>query len=206
MWIDLDRMDDVRERYLETLGRALAVAQHFETCCKDIVKMFEIVVGLRADQLLNLDDIRLASERLVVELRHLGTAIRRASGLPVSEPHEVAILIGANDARNYIAHEAGLAPLSFPPRPPAPDLARFLPKRHHFPLDLNPERLRAEVVALAAGDNLVSVWSYEFYEGQRTPFGTNSYADKVTSWVLSPLGDRTRGEDQHDHDHTSTSI
>jgi hypothetical protein len=203
MWIELNRMDDVRERYLETLGRALAVAQHFEVCCKDIVKMFKIGVGLEAGQLQNLDGIRLASERLVVELRHLGTAIRKANGLHVPEPHEMATLIGANKARNYIAHEAGLPPLYFPPGPPPPDLARYLPKRRFPPLDLNLDRLRREVTALAAGDNLVSVWAFEFYEGQRA-FGSNSYADEVASWVLSPLEDKAPGDDEAEH--TSTSI
>ncbi len=175
MWINLRDVDDIAEAYFASLGRALALAQHFESECKEILLWIEVAMGFEDGRLKKLEDIRSFSEVLATRL--LGASVRRLEALPFVDSKKLAALVAAKDARNYLAHEAAMWGLY-----PSVKYGEKLTALHYVP------RLRREIEALAEGDNLVSIWSYEFQEKEAAPYSfSQRYPTEVAAWVLEPL-------------------
>ncbi len=172
MWIDLEALTDVEEGYITAVGRALMVAQHFEANCNDFAMWWIGSGALENGTAKSLSDLRSVSEALT-ELM-LGGLIKRLGADRDITKAEIAVLVRAKDARNYIAHEA-VAATSF--------TSRF-PRRRLNELPLFKEAVRA----LVEGDNLISSWSYMFHEKEPSPARhLAEYPDRLVNWILAPL-------------------
>ncbi len=173
MWIDLEGLDEFEESYINAVGRALLVAQHFEESCKDFMKRWIISGYLEVGVAKSVSDIRSISEKLTGLM--LGSSIKRLSSDRDITDAEITVLIRAKDARNYIAHEAVTA-TAF--------ISRF--SRRHRPDNLS--LFKDAVSALVEGDNLISSWGYMFHEQEGYPAEyLVEYPNRLTKWILAPL-------------------
>jgi len=177
MWMSVDSLELI-EPYAHSAGRALVLAQHFEAMCKDMLAWFHISQKIDEGKIKHWSETKAAADELVGLM--LGGVIKR-----LGDDHEVTdaertTLVLAKGARNYIAHEYG-ARYSF-----ISWRDRSRPK--------DDPRFESEVRALAAGDNLVSSWSFMFHEKEPPPSGYMSeYPDRLVAWILAPLGERDAG-------------
>jgi len=82
----------------------------------------------------------------------------------------------AKDARNFIAHESAL-------------LAWPISTTRSREIREKINRLRSEVETLAAGDNLVSRWIYEFEEREPAhPILYRDYLRRIEQWIFGEIG------------------
>lgn len=172
MWIDPEALNEFEESYVIAVGRALLVAQHFEESCKDFMKWWIISGALEEGVAKSVSDIRSISEKLTGLM--LGGSIKRLRDDRDITDAEIAVLIRAKDARNYIAHEAVTA-IAF--------ISRFSRRRPD-----NLSRFKEAVCALVEGDNLISSWGYMFHE-QEEPSAEHlaEYPGRLAKWILAPL-------------------
>lgn len=158
------------DKALLTGGRALYVAQAFERKCQSLVRFGFLVEGLEADPVARLEE--LISQ--VPGDTQLGPTLRRLSDLmPEARGHE-EVLSAARIARNYIAHEG----VSF-----------SIHSEKWSDLTEQMLTLRRMVTTLAAGDNLVSAWSFGLHEWkQSTPHALiAAYPAMIDEWVFEPV-------------------
>lgn len=171
MWIEVDAIVEA-ERQFEAAGRALAVAQHFESGCKDLLRWMHVAKAAEDGRAKTLQEFRSCADELVGLM--LGSTIKRFGLDQDITKEELETLVKAKDARNYVAHEC-VAECSYH--------SRF----SRSPPDLE-ARFESEVRALVAGDNLVSSWSFMFHERQNPSRGLILlYPEQLTQWVLAPL-------------------
>jgi hypothetical protein len=172
MWIDLEALTDAEERHVSAVGRALMVAQHFEANCRDFAKWWVASGALEEGTAKSLSDVHSILEKLTGLM--LDGLIKRLGNDREITSAEIAVLIRAKDARNYIAHEA-VATLAF--------TSRFSRRR---PDEL--PRFNDAVRALVEGDNMISSWSYMFHEKEPSPVQhVSEYPNRLAKWILSPL-------------------
>jgi hypothetical protein len=87
---------------------------------------------------------------------------------PLADSADIAVLEMAKDARNYIAHQAGEIGLMRDA-----EVAEAL------------TALRKQVIKLAQGDNIISVWMFEIQEKQHaSKWMTQTYEARVLNWVF----------------------
>lgn len=155
------------DAFLQVVGRALYIATEFERKCKSVLGVTHIVdsYALTGDASASFALAEAVQKRLLHPvIRDLGKRLE-------PDPGDVELLERAREARNFIAHEAASC---------------FTNNR-----DGELERLRLEVRALAAGDNVVSRWVYEIAEKEAAPSAIQQrYVDWVEQWVFDePDGD-----------------
>ena len=171
MWMQIDALT-LMERHAHASGRALTLAQHFEANCKDVLMWWHVSKAAEDGKVKSRADLKSFAEELVGLM--LAKTIKRLADDHEISDVELDVLVRAKDARNYVAHEC-MAATSFASqfdRNPVGDDGRF----------------RQEIRALAAGDNLISSWSYMFHEKEMPPMHyMSAYTEKICSWVLAPL-------------------
>lgn len=173
MWLSHARLSDVQLRWLSSVGRALALAQNFEANCKEILKWCDMAKRYRDGGIASFEEC-LAHPELLRDAMLRATVQRLSGTHSMPNDTERDILARAVDARNFIAHEGAICAL-YPPRQPSA-------------IEGVLEDYQRRVRALAAGDSVVSCWSYEFQEREAAPIRLQqTYADDVSSWILEPF-------------------
>jgi hypothetical protein len=152
-------------------GKALYVANAFETKCRYVLRILNLVQIVESDPVLTLEQAfaALPQDKMLAATMHdiLG---HQLSG----DAANVDLLHDARRARNFIAHEG----MSTGP---------IWGLRRQTIID-HTERLRAAVADLAAGDNVVSRWCYEIDEKEPAPRDfMSAYPDMVATWIFADL-------------------
>ncbi|MFI5173699.1 MAG: hypothetical protein ACHQKY_02500 [Terriglobia bacterium] len=151
-------------------GKALYLANAFESKCRYVLRIANLVSFLDAHPGAGLDDA-IAS---LARDKFLHPTIEGLKTFPIVKENEVELLDKARDARNFIAHEGGAFGDIFYAREPH--------IREHL------DRLRKAVIDLAGGDNIVSRWVYEIDEKEPAPLGMMlSYPALVEQWVFGDV-------------------
>lgn len=170
MWLIPREIDNFRLLLLESVGRAMCVAQNFEHNCKYVLMIVEMGRHAQDTSYTKSSEMWSHSERLYK--RALARSIMDASEKFQISPKELAILSRAKDSRNYLAHNAAL---HFAVLPSLEMTALLKEYCEH-------------VQELAAGDNLVATWSFSIQEKQATPNrSTMTYTQDIGAWILSPI-------------------
>lgn len=149
------------------VGKSLYLASEFEDKCQWVLRIVMIQHHYE-----NTRDISSSFELArVLKKKMLGLTILDLNNLTEITAKDLATLECGRDARNYIAHESTqVGPLSS-------TSAKTITEKL--------TRLRAELEALAAADNLISTWIYEIEEKERAPKGIQgAYPDWVFQWVF----------------------
>lgn len=153
--------------FLSAAGKALYVANSFESKCKSVLYLAQLSCHLEDTG--DLD----ASLRLLKARKRtmLGYTIGNLKAFPILQEGDVSTLETAKEARNFIAHEgADVGPLF---SVTAEKLRRQL------------QQLRLQVRLLSAGDNLVSSWLYEIEEKIPAPARIrDKYPGLIEGWVF----------------------
>lgn len=159
------------DKALVTCGRALYVAQAFESKCLELVRFGEIAGIVDSDPIIKLDDLiaQTPADQLLAR-----TIARLGQLVPGIQPEETAALAAAREARNYIAHECALFAIH---------------TTNVQSLQARMVRLRDEIASLAAGDNVVSTWLHQVTErAEATPLPlVVDYPRMIDDWVLGPV-------------------
>jgi hypothetical protein len=159
--------DAVFDEFFLVIGRALYIATGFEMKCRYILRLWRLLEEVRET-----GDFS-ASLELVAKLkgRTLGRTIDGLRGVEGVKPEDIPVLERARDARNFIAHESA-------------DVGRLYmlsPRKMEQRLG----ELRAQLDALAPGDDLVSRWVYEIEEKEPAPrWLMPDYASLMQRWVF----------------------
>ncbi|WP_106976724.1 hypothetical protein [Streptomyces sp. NRRL B-24484] len=155
-------------------GRALHLANSFESKCKYLLRIGNLVEAFEADPVLALQDAITtlpADKMLGPTLRDLGNRLSHARSW------DIDVLDKAREARNFIAHEgANVGDICYA------DARRILAQV---------SRLRDAVTDLAQGDNIVSLWVFGTDE-PREPAPTHlidAYPEMVDKWVFGHFGE-----------------
>jgi hypothetical protein len=172
MWLKFHRFDFQEQALLESLGRAIAVAQNFESNCKYVLMILEVENALERKQYSSLREARPYVEKLLQLM--LGGVVHRFGKSGEFSRAEIDTLVAAKDARNYVAHEAAFE-LVICNGPFGPSLMDKV------------NRFEREVTNLTEGDGLVSLWSFYIQEHEPQPLSTISYPSDARTWVLEPL-------------------
>lgn len=155
------------EHFFSVLGKALYVANAYESKCRHVLQIARLV------QLYNETGDGYAAFELAKVMKDkmlAGTLSEIQTCLTVTSS-EVALLDKAKDARNFIAHEGGRI--------------GFMPDARSRCICDQLDALRVQVKALAAGDNVVSRWEYEIQEKEPAPIGMcEFYPAAVEEWVF----------------------
>jgi hypothetical protein len=163
------RDPELIETALLTAGKALYLANAFESKCRYVLKIANLEAHISTNPDASLVDAvaSLAKDKL------LGPTINDLKKFPsVSEP-QVTALEKARDARNYIAHEGAYF-----------GSLQARPESIHKHL----ARLRAAVKDLVPGDDVVSRWVYEIEEKELASCHImTDYPEMVESWVFGEL-------------------
>ena len=156
------------EEFLLAVGKCLYLASAFEEKCKCVLRAAKIATTYEEHD----DDA--AAMVLAKAMRDKLLAPTIADLKAFFQVEDIAVLERAKDARNFIAHEsANIGPLH---HASAPHIHQRL------------ARLRTELEALAAGDNLVSAWVYEIEEKEPAPQGIKAaYPDWIRNWVFGGI-------------------
>jgi hypothetical protein len=143
------------------VGRAVHLAAEFEHKCRCVLSILRAV-----DRMTETDDLDATLEfARAVEKQLLHPMLQEVGTHGLGDAEDAVLLDRARRARNFIAHES--AKLSV-----------------HSPRELV-GRLREEVRALAAGDNVASRWLYEISEKRLAPQEIQrTYIDRVEAWVF----------------------
>jgi hypothetical protein len=150
-----------------SLGKGLCLATSFEKNCQYVLRIMRIVEHYERSQ-----DAVVSLIEYVRSLKDplLGQALRELSGRTDTFPHEIGLLEKARIARNYVVHEAGVL--------------GYFSDTSEEDLKEKAANLRAAVLDLAAGDNIVSGWSYEIQEKAPAPrYIQRVYPKCIESWV-----------------------
>jgi hypothetical protein len=172
MWLEFNLAKETELGYLSAIGRALCLGQHFEFTCKRVLAVLDLTEQIREGQPVDLDHWAKNIDEFT-EAR-LGNAVQKYGHIQGVTPDVVLVLRKANQARNFVAHEAAIVTFG----------ADF----EATAMRLKASRLRQAAAELAAGHNLVSTWAYEIDE--RHPPGVTvrtTYEARVVQWVMEPL-------------------
>jgi hypothetical protein len=153
------------------IGKALYLATAFERKCRWVLCLVKLTEDF--DQSGEISAMRALVPAMKDKL--LGQTIAGMKKFPDFSADDVALLERAKDARNFIAHEsAEIGSLS------------GVSAEHIFE---QLERLRNEVEALTAGDNLISRWVYEIENRERAPREIQEqYPRWVQQWIFGAVG------------------
>jgi hypothetical protein len=162
---------DLIDEILLAAGKALYLANRFESNCRHVLGIANLV-DLIKDPVTSLEEVaaKLPKEKMLGPtlqglLSHADMSIR---------PDEAAALTKAKEARNYIAHKGAAA---------IGELSSYSVQRKLDAL----RALRANVIDLANGDNIVSAWVYEIDEREPAPAIVDYYTDLVDDWIFGHL-------------------
>jgi hypothetical protein len=160
---------DLIDEILLAAGKALYLANCFESKCQGVLRAAHVTDIIEADPVISLEQIgaKLPKPKMLDgTLQDLSPHMSQA---------ELTVLQKARLARNYIAHEgaAAIGPLS----------------SRNVRAMLNALRgLRAAVIDLAGDDNIVSEWIYFFEEPREAMAGLgDDYLDRIDRWVFGHL-------------------
>ncbi|WP_035838825.1 hypothetical protein [Kitasatospora azatica] len=155
-------------------GRALYLANAFESKCKYLLRIGNLVEAVGSDPVLGLQDAIAAlpaDKMLGPTLRALGDHLSWA------RTWDTDVLDKAREARNFIAHEgADVGDICFS------DRRQIL---------AHASRLRDAVTDLTRGDNIVSLWVFGTEEPHEPPptHLIDAYPAMVDDWVFGHFGD-----------------
>ncbi|MFB7674468.1 hypothetical protein ACFC26_23950 [Kitasatospora purpeofusca] len=155
-------------------GRALHLANAFESKCKFVLRTGNLVKAFEADPVAALQDSIAAlppDKMLGPTLRDLGDRLAHSTSWNVD------VLDAARAARNFIAHEgSNVGDIH------AVDARQILG---------HTAQLRAAVSDLARGDNIVSLWVFGIEEprGSSPRHLIDAYPSMVDTWVFGHFGD-----------------
>jgi hypothetical protein len=160
------RADDA----LLALGRALYISNAFEDKCRYVLRMINLIEKINGDPVLKLEEAIAQDPKdkmLDPTLQRLGQL------LPVAG-EQAEVLAAARRARNYIAHEGGLFSIH---------------SESNAHLCERLEQLRRAVRDLAAGDNLMSGWTFGINNPQELApqMLIAAYDGVVDRWVFEPV-------------------
>jgi len=158
------------DEFLLAVGKCLYLASAFEGKCKQVLRMADIAILYEECE--NASAAMALANALKDKM--LSSTIKDMKAFPNFQVEDIAVLERAKDARNFIAHEsASIGPLH-------DTSAQHIHERL--------ARLRTELEALAAGDNLVSAWVYEIEEKEPAPRGIKAaYPNWVKNWVFGGI-------------------
>ncbi|MFD8321632.1 hypothetical protein [Kitasatospora purpeofusca] len=154
-------------------GRALHLANAFESKCKFVLRTGNLVKAFEADPVAALQDSIAAlppDKMLGPTLRDLGDRLAHSTSWNVD------VLDAARAARNFIAHEgSNVGDIH------AVDARQILG---------HTAQLRAAVSDLARGDNIVSLWVFGIEEPRASSPGhlIDAYPSMVDTWVFGHFG------------------
>jgi len=155
------------DRLFLAAGRALYLASSFEAKCQWVLRIVKIADYHKATG----DSSATAALARALKDKTLGLTIRDLhSAAPLNE-NDLATFERARDARNYIAHESAQVGL--------------LSSASSKTINEKIARLKVEVEALTAADNVISTWTYEIEEKVPAPQGIqDAYPGWVIEWVF----------------------
>jgi hypothetical protein len=149
------------------LGKSLYVANAFEFKCRELLGFARFT---NACELTGDFDAAVQLVAAMKEKMLAGTLAEMGTAMPIKS-EDIALLERAKDARNFVAHEGGHIGHIWSAT--AQDINAQL------------EKLRAEVKALAAGDNVVSRWQYGIQEKEPAPIGMcEFYPPALEDWIF----------------------
>ncbi len=156
------------DEFFLAVGKVLYLACEFESKCADLLRFAEVVDSLTRTQ----DGSASATLAKAVKHRSLGQTIGGMKRpLPFVTEEDIAQLEQARRARNYIAHESTSIGWQWCAT------AEVIRERL--------SRLHTKLMALAAGDNLVSRWTYEIDEREPAPSEIQRlYPEWASEWVF----------------------
>ncbi|WP_092544483.1 hypothetical protein [Actinoplanes derwentensis] len=159
------------EELLLAAGKALYLANAFETKCQYVLRILNLVQIVESDPVLTLEQAFAA----LPQDKMLAATVQDITGYQLSsDMAKMDLLHRARRARNFIAHEG----MSTGP----------IWGLHRQTIIEHTGRLRAAVADLAAGDNVVSAWCYEIDEKEPAPRDfTSAYPDMVATWIFGRL-------------------
>jgi hypothetical protein len=164
---------DLIDEILLAAGKALYLANNFESNCQYVLRIANLVDLIKDDPVASLEE---AAAKLP-EDKMLGPTLQGLfahTDIPML-PDRMAALKRAKDARNYIAHEGAMA------------IGELDSYNVQGMLDAL-RALRAKVIDLANGDNIVSCWVYEIDEPREPlPPIVRDYPDLVDDWIFGHL-------------------
>lgn len=154
-------------------GRALHLANSFESKCQYVLRIAHLAEATQADPVLGLQEViaNLPRDKM------LGGTLRDLSTTRLgSQTSDFDLLDGAREARNFIAHEGA-------------DIGNVMDAKQRTILK-RATRLREAVADLASGDNVVSQWVFHIEEpNDYLPKGlVDAYPMMVDDWVFSHFG------------------
>lgn len=166
-------------------GRALHLANAFESKCQYVLRMANLAEAAQADPVLGLQEMinGLPPDKM------LGGTLRDLANTSLgSRTSDFDALDGARKARNFIAHEgASVGSIS------AVSQGDILE---------HAARLRAAVADLALGDNVVSQWCFHLDEPKDSlpRMLIDAYPTMVDGWVFGHFGGLLDAEDDSSSD------
>lgn len=165
MFFPLGEKHGFESSYIDTVGRALCIAQNFESNCRSLAVMLDLKNFHRN----SIQDVEFGELIEKLSNRMLAKSIERM-GKYVPIPDAIGdILEAGKNARNYIAHDS--MKTLFDTNNVDECLSRDL------------VTLRDEVQKLAVADGMVAAWSSGISEGLTV--SSSGYAKKVENWVFN---------------------
>jgi hypothetical protein len=164
---------DLIDEILFAAGKALYVANSFESKCRFVLQAVNFVDLIKDDPVIALEEV---AARLPGD-KWLGPTLLDLfshTAITITDEERTA-LTKAKDARNYLAHEA------------AGNVGNTDPYSVRAKIDAL-RRLHHAVTDLANGDNIVSAWVYQIEEPREPmPSIIDIYPDLVDGWVFGHL-------------------
>ncbi|MFF7969121.1 hypothetical protein ACFZC3_27675 [Streptomyces sp. NPDC007903] len=166
-------------------GRALHLANAFESKCQYVLRMANLAEAAQADPVLGLQEMI----NSLPPNKMLGGTLRELASTSLgSLTSDFDALDGAREARNFIAHKgASVGSMSAVSQD---DILKHV------------ARLRAAVADLALGDNVVSKWCFHLDEPNESlpRMLIDAYPTMVDGWVFSHFGGLLDAEDDSPSD------
>lgn len=164
---------DLIDEILLSAGKALYLANMFESKCAFVLQIANLTDIIEADPVISLE----RATAMLPGGKMLGGTLRdllSRTDVGISEEQSTTIT-KARLARNYIAHEGAAA------------IGLLWTYNVQAMLDAL-RGLRAKVIDLANGDNIVSAWVYDIEEPREPrPYIMADYPDLVDDWVFGHL-------------------
>jgi hypothetical protein len=160
---------ELSDAALLAVGKALHVANNFEANCRHVLEVADAVSYMQDHEGISIVD----AFNAIIKARFLGGTIKHLGQLSDITEKDISLLERAKEARNFVAHEGAIFCSS----------SKWL-------IIAQLKALRKEVLHLAHGANLVSLWSYEIENREPGPRGIfDEYPKMVDRWVFGHVVD-----------------
>ena len=170
MWIDLNELNGANKDVYVVMGKSLRLCQNYETNFRHVMKMIQLEIGLKNNQIDKAFDEDWNNVVAKVEKWLIGKNYKKLNKLDVCSNNILIKLEDGRKSRNTITHNS----------------REILLKsiRSNLLIEEEVDSLKKHVTHVAEADHIVSSWDWQLNEKDPAPISESTYVLRINNWIF----------------------